>query len=162
MNIGILSDTHNRLKRTQVAVDLLVNAGADILVHCGDLATAKIVRICSVLPLYFVFGNHDADNVPELRSAAEEVGANCLEWGGSFECCGKRIAVTHGHLADERKTLMATNPNYLLSGHSHLAMDQMDGNTRRLNPGAIFRVGTPSVAMLLPATDEFRLIVVPR
>lgn len=162
MLIGVLSDTHNRAKRTQVAVDLLLAAGAEVLVHCGDLANARIVEICSVRPLYFVFGNHDVDMVPELRAAAELHSATCLEWGGQFTVGGKQIAVTHGHLADERKILMAQQPDYLLSGHSHLAMDQREGATRRINPGALFRVRMASVALLDVEHDEMQLIIVPK
>lgn len=162
MIIGILSDTHNRAKITEVAVGMLRDAGAELLVHCGDLASAQIVEICSVLPLYFVFGNHDADVVPELVSAAEVHSATCLKWGGEFFCAGKKIAVTHGHLADERKLLMDGEPDYLLSGHSHLAMDLMEGTTRRINPGALFRVRTASVATLNVATGLLDLIVVPK
>ncbi len=115
-----------------------------------------------MLPFYFVFGNHDADAVAELRAAADRHSATCLGWGRQFSCKEKRIAVTHGHLTDERKALMATKPDYLLSGHSHLATDQMEDGTRRINPGALFRVHTPSVAVLNVITAEMELIVVPK
>lgn len=69
MKIGILSDSHNHVERIRMAVQMLQEAGANVLVHCGDLATTEIVTECSVLPFYFVLGNHDADNVPALRSA---------------------------------------------------------------------------------------------
>jgi predicted phosphodiesterase len=36
MKIGVLSDTHNHLRETRRALDLLVQHGATHLVHCGD------------------------------------------------------------------------------------------------------------------------------
>jgi uncharacterized protein len=84
VRIGILSDTHDQLRRTHHAVDLLRSAGAETLVPCGDLAGPEIIVACSVLPLYFTFGNHDCDMVRILEQAAAENGAQCLKWGGEI------------------------------------------------------------------------------
>lgn len=57
MRIGILSDTHDRLARADRAVASLVAAGAEALIHCGDLTGPEIVHVCGRLPSYYVFGN---------------------------------------------------------------------------------------------------------
>ena len=101
MRIGILSDTHNQLERTQRAVAILQNAGVDALVHSGDLANSAIVEVCAVLPCWFVWGNHDADSVPELQRAAVEFGVNCLGWGGVVEWADKRVGMVHGHMGSD-------------------------------------------------------------
>jgi putative phosphoesterase len=80
MRLGILSDTHDELARTRMAVQLLRDEGAEAMIHCGDLATPPIVTACAVLPCWFVFGNHDADNVPALRQAAADSGPSA--WVG--------------------------------------------------------------------------------
>ena len=49
MILGILSDTHDRLARTERAVAALVAAGADALIHCGDLTGPDIVHACAEL-----------------------------------------------------------------------------------------------------------------
>lgn len=79
MLIGIVSDTHNHLERTVVAVELLRSEGAEALIHCGDLTGPEVVALCGKIPAYFVFGNND-DNLPALRKAiaAAEVSA----WAG--------------------------------------------------------------------------------
>ncbi len=141
MLIGILSDTHNHSERTQIAVHLLRAEGAEVLVHCGDLASPGIVAECSVLPFYFVFGNHDADRVCELQWAADLHGATCLGWGGEFAAAQKRIAVVHGHLTMDLRPLLDTQPDYLLSGHSHVPCDWHEGPTRRINPGGSLSSG---------------------
>ncbi len=158
--IGILSDTHNHLRRTQLAVEILCDRGAEMLVHCGDLATPAIVEACAVLPLYFVFGNHDADSAADLNRAASECGATCLEWGGEFTHRGKRIAVVHGHITADLRPLLEAEPDYLLSGHSHAARDWQDGPTRRINPGALYRTSEPTVALLDMDTDEVQFLPV--
>lgn len=148
MRLGILSDTHNQIARLQAAIELLRANGAAALIHCGDITGAEIVAACGTLPSYFVFGNHDADNVPALTKAIAEAGAFCLGWGGAVTLAGKRVAITHGHMTADVRRLLALRPDYLLSGHSHLASDRLEGATRRINPGALHEADEFSVALL--------------
>src|SRR4051794_5557444 len=106
MRLGILSDTHDQLARATLAVRLLHAEGAEALIHCGDLTGPAMVGACAALPCYFVFGNHDADNVPGLRQAIEEAGAVCLGWGGEVTLAGRRVAVTHGHMHTDVRRLL--------------------------------------------------------
>jgi putative phosphoesterase len=158
MRIGILSDTHDCLARTRQAVQMVRDEGAEALVHCGDLTGPEIVNVCSVLPCHFTFGNHDADNDPALRRAIAAAGGVCLEWGGEITLAGKRVAVVHGHLHSDLQPLLAGRPDYLFSGHSHVASDRRHGPTRRINPGALADAETFTVALLDVATDELRLL----
>lgn len=162
MRIGILSDTHDRLVRTQRAVTLLIDAGAEALFHCGDFTTPAILITCAQLPLYFVFGNNDHDMVPFLKEAAAESGATSLEWGGVVELGGKRLGMTHGHMTTDLRRVLAQSPDYLFSGHSHLVDDHRDGTVRRINPGALHRALTYTVALLDLETDNLEILDVPR
>ena len=148
MRVGILSDTHDKGERTRRAIEMLIREGAEVLVHCGDFTRPDILAACSVLPCYFVFGNNDGDNVAELRRVSGEVGAVCLEWGGVVELGGKRVGVTHGDMRIDVNRVLAQGPDYLLSGHSHIANDFHDGAIRRINPGALHRAAHYSVAIL--------------
>jgi putative phosphoesterase len=161
MLLGILSDTHDQLVRTRLAVSLLRESGAEVLIHCGDLAKPEIVAACAVLPTYFVLGNWDADNVPALRKAAEESGAVCLGWGDTIILDGKRIGVVHGHMRIDVRRVMATKPHYLLSGHSHIAIDHYDGDVRRINPGALYDADQFTVAVLDLENDSVQFLSVP-
>jgi putative phosphoesterase len=162
MKVGILSDTHNHVARTTAAVALLRAEGADVLIHCGDLTGREIVAACRVLPAYFVFGNNDADNVPELRQAIAHVDGVCLEWGGEVTLAGKRVAVVHGHMHTDLRKLLAGQPDYLLSGHSHRTSDTCVGVTRRINPGALHRATEFTVALLDLQRDALRFLSVAR
>ena len=158
MRVGILSDTHDELDRTRQAVERLCAEGVSALIHCGDLTSPPIVAACSVLPSYFTLGNHDADAVPELRSAAIEYGAVCLGWGGIVELNGKKIGVAHGHLTSDLQKVLVESPDYLLTGHLHFPMITYTGNVRRINPGALHRAAEYTVAVLDLATDEVRTV----
>lgn len=160
MRIGILSDTHDELDRTRLAVQLLRDSGVETLIHCGDLASPPIVAACSVLPCWFVFGNHDSDSVPDLQRAASEYGAVCLGWGSVVELAGKRVGVAHGHMTADVRRVLSEQPDFLLSGHSHIASDMMVGSVRRINPGALHRADEFTVAVLDLVRGELRLLQV--
>jgi len=161
MLLGILSDTHDKLARTRHAVELLREAGAEALIHCGDLSGPDILRACAVLPCWYVFGNNDDDMIPDLRQVSAETEAVCLEWAGEVVLAGKRIAVTHGHVTADVRRLLNASPDYLLTGHSHVAEDFQAGPTRRINPGALHRASRFSVALLDLATDKLMFLDVP-
>jgi putative phosphoesterase len=159
MRIGILSDTHDQVKRTAQAVALLRDEGAEVLIHCGDMTGAAVVEECAGLPSYFVFGNNDFDQ-SRLTRAMSLIGAVCLGQGGCIELGGKRIAVTHGDLWREIDRLRAMSPDYLFFGHSHLASDERDGTTRVINPGALHRASSHTVAVLDLETDVLRTLTI--
>lgn len=161
MRIGIFADTHDELQRTRLAVDLLRLESAETLLHCGDLNGPEIVEACAVLPFYFVFGNHDADMAACLKRAADETGAVCLDWGDVVELGGWRIGLTHGHMKIDLRHVLAKHPDYLFTGHSHMASDRREGPVRRINPGALHRASEYSVALLDLDTDELKFLPVP-
>ena len=159
MRIGILSDTHDHLRRTARAVALLAAEGAEALVHCGDLTGPEVVRACGALPGYYVFGNNDFDE-DALRRAIAEVGGVCLGRGGELALGGRRIAVAHGDSVPTVRRLAAAAPDYLLFGHSHVASDDRDGPTRWINPGALHRAAAWTVALLDLDTDLLRFVTI--
>ena len=161
MRIGILSDTHDRVARTRIAVAMLQDEGVEALIHRGDLAHPPIVAACAVLPFWFVFGNHDADTVPLLRLAAEDFGVICLGWGDVIRLDGKRVGVAHGHMTTDVQRVLHSQPDVLLFGHSHLAVDETVGSVRRINPGALHRADEFTVALLDLRSGELRSLLVP-
>jgi uncharacterized protein len=156
MRIGILADTHDQLPITQLAIETLIQHGAQTLLHCGDLSTPPIIHACSRLPCTFTFGNHDADNIPELIDAITQTNAACLPDGGILLLAGKKVALTHGHIGI--KALLSQHPDYLIHGHSHLVADSRVGPTRMICPGALFRAAQPTVAILDLQTDHLQIL----
>lgn len=162
MKLGILSDTHNQRSRCETAIALLQQAGAEALVHCGDFTEADILKKCAVLPCYFVLGNNDLRGARMLQEVAEELGSRNLLFGGVIELAGKTIAVTHGHLTTEMRRLAGLRPDYLLSGHTHVAADERSHGIRYINPGALHRAAEYSVGLLDLSTDELQFLSIPR
>ena len=157
MRIGILSDTHDQVHRTRSAVAMLVERGAESLIHCGDLTIVEVVNECSVLPCHFVFGNCDHDR-ESLRQAIRLAGGTCLERGGLISLGGSRLGVTHGDSDLELRRLAALEPDYLFSGHTHVASDVQKGPTRWINPGALHRASVWTVALLDVAINHVSLL----
>jgi len=159
MKIGILSDTHDQAARTSRAVAALLGAGADVLVHCGDITEPAVVGECGGLPGYFVFGNNDFDE-DALRRAIIGVGGCCLERGGVFELDGRKVAVSHGDSSREVRRLLAADPDYFLYGHSHRAADDRRGALRWINPGALHRAPRWTVAVLDLRSDALEFLTI--
>lgn len=147
MKVGILSDTHDQVSRTAAAVALLASRGVEALIHCGDLTTVDVVRACAELPCHYVMGNNDFD-LESLERSIAWTGGTFHGWAAEIELGGKRIAVTHGHLEKEFRRLLRAEPDYLCYGHTHDALNERDGPTRQINPGALHRARTWTVALL--------------
>jgi uncharacterized protein len=157
MRLGILSDTHDKVARTKDAVAVLLDAGAEALIHCGDITIPDVVYALAPRPSYFVFGNCDFELDP-LRQAIAAIGGSCLERGGLIELGGCRLAVTHGDSDGEITRLVAERPEYFFSGHTHQALDVRRGSTRFINPGALHRASTWTVALLDCASGQLRML----
>jgi uncharacterized protein len=159
MKVGILSDTHDQIARTADAAAMLVDAGAEAMIHCGDITVPRVVFELDARPSYFVFGNCD-DDIQGLKQAIATLGGTCLEHGGLITLGGRRLAITHGHLEREIHRLEAMEPDYLLSGHTHRVDDRRRGPTRWINPGALHGAKTWTVALLDLESDELRTLTI--
>jgi putative phosphoesterase len=159
MRIGILSDTHDRAARAGRAAERLRAEGAERLIHCGDVTGPDVVFAVHAagLPAAYVFGNCDHDR-SALRAAFEAVGATCLDAGGVLELGDKRVAVTHGDDTRAFRRLLAARPDYLLYGHTHEPLNERDGPTRQINPGALHRARRYTVVVLDLERDEARFV----
>ena len=67
MLIGVVSDTHNRVKHVEKIVNLFNSYELSLVVHTGDITNAKTLDLFSDLnfPLKGVYGNNDI-NEPGL------------------------------------------------------------------------------------------------
>lgn len=157
MLLGLLSDTHDQVERAAGAAALLAAEGAEVLIHLGDLTGPAVVRAVAGagLPCHYVWGNNDYD-LETLERTIAATGGSVLGRGGVLELGGRRVAATHGHLTGEFRRLLLERPDYLLFGHTHQALDERDGPTRQVNPGALHRARRWTVAVLDLVRDEVR------
>lgn len=161
MKIGILSDTHDQVERTRIAVAMLKARDAEVLIHCGDITTPEVVYECGLIPSYFVFGNCDYDR-RLLLDAMGVIGGKFLGGGDVITLGGRKLAVTHGDSERELMRLELAQPDYLFSGHTHHQSDEQTGSIRRINPGALHRASFWSVALLDLNTDELEVLRIGR
>lgn len=156
MKLGILSDSHGRIERLRQAVAVLDREGCQAFAHCGDVGSIELLDELAGRPCWFVWGNTD-DPHPAWRAGVEAMG---IAWPGDPPCeivlSGKRLAVFHGHEPAFHKALALPRYNYLLHGHTHERADYYIGGMRVINPGALHRVGVPTVASLDLVANHLR------
>jgi putative phosphoesterase len=160
MRIGVLSDTHGQAGTAGRALGLLRAAGAELVLHCGDIDDAETVGCFAGVPAHFVFGNCDYDH-DDLRAAIRAAGAEVHEPFGRLELAGVRIAWLHGHDAGLKHELIHSGEaDYLFYGHTHVPLEERVGDTWVINPGALFRAAVKTCLLLDLATGERRTIEV--
>jgi len=148
MKIGVVSDSHGRLEIIQSAVRLLRERGAELILHCGDIDSPDAVRLFTQIPTHFVLGNWDLQPVL-LKRAIEDAGGAVHDGIGQLELAGRRLAWLHGHVRGERQRLETSGEfNFVFYGHSHAAEAHQIGRTVVINPGALHRARTKSVALV--------------
>jgi len=148
MKIGVLSDTHGDVKQTEAALEVFRGQGVSQILHCGDIGTPEIVQLFSGIPTAFVFGNCDP-KTETLRKTILSIGQTCCDWFGELELEGKRIFFLHGHQWNRLENeIQSGRWDLICYGHTHYAKLHTVGDTRVLNPGAIYRTPSPSVALV--------------
>lgn len=164
MIIGLLSDTHGALARAIRALELLLQRNSEAIIHCGDIGSEEVLLELATLchahevPLHAVLGNVDLFE-PGLRDFRASDGARVWGEHAEVELAGKKTAILHGH--EERRLLRAVQSgayDYVFTGHTHEAADALIGNTRVINPGAVYRAQPPTVAVLNIATGHLEHI----
>jgi putative phosphoesterase len=160
MQIGIVSDTHDKYQTTRRALDILRERGIDTVLHCGDIEDPETVALFSGFTAHFVFGNCDSER-DALRAAMIEAGATLDENFGHLELDGVKIAFVHGddrHLLQELEN--SGHFDFLFHGHTHQAMERQSGPTRVINPGALHRARPKTFLVLDLATGKVESIAV--
>ena len=154
MILGILSDSHGRADRVRAARALLENAGATLLVHCGDVGGTEVFDELVGSDLRFVWGNTDFPT-PGTMAYLSTVGLQAPEDVPlEFEVDGRTIQVFHGHEPGFAAALANPQCDYILHGHTHVANDERIGKARVINPGALQRAIRRTVATLELANGE--------
>lgn len=158
--IALLSDTHGNVAATLRALDLLAPHGPAEYIHLGDVGSGDVIHAFAGLSVRFIVGNNDSD-VGHLADAASRVGASVHE---TIELCTyrHRVLATHGHTRRFKQAVAAGSYDAVLFGHTHVATDDRIGTTRIINPGALYRAATYSVALLDPESLGVTFIEVPK
>jgi len=131
LRVVVFSDSHGRLN---FALQALRNAGrVDLILHAGDYYHDGLRLAAETgIPVKAVRGNCDY----LVDGLEEEI----------IELSGRRILLTHGHLAGVKlpssrgNLLLAARENgveAVLFGHTHVAVSANEGGILLFNPGSI-------------------------
>jgi len=135
--VGIIADTHDRLKAIDLAVNKLNEENVNLVLHAGDyVAPFAVLRLKPIkAKIIGVLGNNDGDH-NLLRRRFEEIGAQLHGKFAELDVGGLKVALMHG----EEETLLKAliNSNYydvVVYGHTHRAEISSVGKTLVINPG---------------------------
>lgn len=116
--IGVLSDTHGKLR--EEVVEILQSC--DVILHAGDIHTPKVLdALREIAPLYIVRGNADKEWAQGLPEKLSE------------EICGLRVFMVHNKKQIPKET---GNYDLVVFGHSHKYEERREGDCLFLNPGS--------------------------
>ena len=155
MKICIVSDSHDRADALARAVRDAAAAGAQAVVHCGDVIGAQTLKaaMAAGLPLHVIHGNNLGDAMMLHRLMHSSGGK--LQYHGAdarIELGGRKIFLVH---YPEYGYAMACTGDWDLvcCGHSHQlevreVANVRGGRTWLVNPGTIAGLAAPPTWIL--------------
>lgn len=161
--VGLISDSHGQANRTRKAVDRLLEIGVDVLLHLGDVCCLTVLDSLAGLEQFcvdvrVVFGNCDYD-WRSMSEYARFLGLKVDHPLGRIRIGPHLVCFAHGDEVSHLRSSVAEGARYFCHGHTHEICDLQEMGTRIVNPGALHRSRSYTVAWLEPATD--RLVYVP-
>ena len=160
MRIGLISDTHNDQQRIKLALGRLRQLGVTTLLHAGDVTSGRTLRLFKGFTIWIARGNMDSD--PTLKATAHELfGPERLRAIHELTLDGHSVAVIHnGQSADGRELIRSGEHEVVVHGHSHHKAEEVFGDTRVINPGALgnTRWRRPTFAILDLVTNDLSWI----
>jgi putative phosphoesterase len=160
--VGLIADTHDRLKMVDKAIKTLNEQKVKLVLHAGDYVAPFVIPRFNKLnaKLVGVFGNNDGDR-ELLKKRFTELG---LEIHGSFaelNVDGLKIALLHGHEEELLNALINSEGfDVVVHGHTHKAEVYRKGKTLIVNPGEAcgYLSGKPTIALLDTDERDVRII----
>jgi uncharacterized protein len=160
MKVCIVSDSHDRADVLAQAVAEGKAAGAEAVIHCGDLIGAQtlLAALAHGLPVHLIHGNNVGDTQALhglVRRSGEGEFAAAVHYHGpeaQIALGGRRICVVHW---DHHGYAMACTGDWDLvcCGHSHRAelrrvADVKGGSSWLVNPGTVAGLAAPCTWVL--------------
>jgi putative phosphoesterase len=151
VKVGLISDTHGRLRNNVIEVF----AQVDVILHAGDIGSLDIITTLeAIAPVHAVHGNTDDFDIRARYGESVTVDLD-----------GVKMTVAHGHVfgSPTPKLLRGAFPeaDVIIYGHTHVPLIDRNDKSLVINPGAAgparFQL-KPSVAILELPQLEIRQI----
>ena len=125
--IGVISDSHRKLQRSIVAIDLLISKNIDCFIHAGDIVDIGVIEYINSkkIPCISVFGNNDYDLLEY-----EDI-YNIQKEPYRFILADKTFKLMH------KPHYLTTDVDIIIFGHTHTFYADCTDNTILLNPGEL-------------------------
>jgi putative phosphoesterase len=125
MKIGIISDTHKKFKKASKALDMLIENGAEFILHAGDIVEPKVLELLknSNKRYVAVYGNNDSHLV-QFHSDY-----NLVQEPHYFKLSNTSFKLMH------LPFYMAPDAQVIIFGHTHEFSSEFINGTLFLNPG---------------------------
>lgn len=140
MKIGIISDTHDRARGIDSAMDIFTGQNVGLIIHCGDWAKPESASYfaektaSALIPLMGVLGNNDLE-VPAFLGLNDKT--FILQEGVlRLRVDGRSIHAYHGHHKPTLRGLLAQPVDLLCIGHSHKPRYDILDKQVIINPGS--------------------------
>jgi len=150
MKIGIISDSHTKIKKAKEAIDMLIDKGAEFIIHAGDIVekeTLDILEGCGV-KYVAVYGNNDS----HLKQYHQNY--NLVQEPHYFKLSDTKFKLMH------LPYYMSSDAEVIVFGHTHnFEVEFTQNKTLYLNSGEICARNKPisECAMLEVKKDKFFL-----
>jgi uncharacterized protein len=159
MIIGLLSDTHDHTQNTKIALVMLRNLGAEVILHAGDYCAPFMIPLFGNWALHGVFGNNDGDHFRIQQRFSEIDGTLHAEFMDR-EFDGRRIAMYHGTQGGITDALIGCGTyDLVVTGHTHQAVNNQVGKTLHVNPGSVNGLGNPATFAIYDTVTGFAEII---
>ena len=158
MKIGILSDTHRHRPDPEFTGTVrTLFAGADLVLHAGDLTSAAVLEAFGGIEVLAVHGNMCDSATCRALPAVREIEAD-----------GFSIVLTHGsgppHGIEDRLLSRFGDADCIVYGHTHIPAVNRYGHVLMVNPGSFGFGRGGTCAFLKTGADGIRaeIVEVPR
>jgi hypothetical protein len=149
MKIGIISDTHTKVKKAKIALDMLLENGAEFIIHAGDVVepeTLELLKHCGKRYVA-VYGNNDSHLVQYHNDY------NLVQEPYYFKLANTKFKLMH------LPFYMSPDTEVVIFGHTHEFHTEFVKGTLFLNSGEICarNKSISECAMLEVKEDKFKV-----
>ncbi len=137
--IAILSDSHDQIASLTKALDHANAAGAEVLLHCGDLCAPFMLNLLGERfagPIHVVFGNNDGDGRLLQVIAGKHAQISLHGIYAELAVDGRQVAMIH-YPEPARRIAQSGHFDLVCYGHDHTKLREAVGKGWLLNPGEI-------------------------
>lgn len=144
MKIGIISDTHTKVKKARRAINTLIEDGAEFIIHAGDIVDVEILNLLhqSGVEYVAVYGNNDA-HLAEFHTQF-----NLVQEPYYFKLADTKFKLMH------LPFYMAPDADIIIFGHTHEFSLEFANNTLFVNSGEVCARNKPLSEWIMLEVEE--------